>query len=590
MTSGNKYITSAADVAESSYDFIIVGGGTAGCVLANRLTESPDVKVLMIEAGGSAEGNMRTEAPFMAVTLAGSEFDWSFKSVPQSALNSRVIDYSRGKTLGGSSATNLMTWNRAADELWDRWARITQDDGWSWKNISKYHQRSCTFVPSADGHDTTGQAIPSAYGNGPIKVSVAGFPTELDEMVINASKELGGRFPHTEDLNVGSSLGIGYMPSSIGDSLRSSAATAYLAPIKNRGNLDILINTHVTKVVQSGTEAGVPAFRTVEVTAGPSEPRHRISATKEVIICGGVFATPQLLLLSGIGPKQELEQHGIDVVVDLPDVGAKFVDHPLLANYYEVNSENTFDGLLRDPSAFGANIEKWMTTKQGLLVNSPANTQGYIRLPEDSDLLKKFSDPASGPQSGHIEFIFIDGFAQFGPTPPPATGNYMTVLTGVLTPLASGKVSLNSSDPFAKPKIDPALLTSEFDLGVMIQSIKDVQTFLKAGPWKGFVKGPWGDLAAATTDEGKVEYIRQYASMFNHPCGGAVMSPAHSSDGVLDPQLLVKKTAGLRVVDSSIFPLIPECHIQALVYVVAERAADLIKEKHLGSDSSKNVV
>ncbi|KAF8514943.1 aryl-alcohol oxidase-like protein [Hysterangium stoloniferum] len=575
-----KILASPADLPHSQYDFIIVGGGTAGCVLANRLSESPDVKVLVIEAGASAAGNVHTVIPFLGVTLAGSDLDWKFETTPQSSLNGRTVPLPRGQVLGGSSVINLMTWNRASNDLWDKWASLTEDEGWSWKEVEKYYKKTSHLVPPADGHDTTGETIPAAHGHGPIEVSVPGYPTELDSRVIQSSKQLGGRFAYNQDLNAGKCLGFSLMQSAVGKGKRSSAATAYLEPALERPNLDILQTTHVTRLIQSGSADGVPEFKMVEVAKGAADQRYQISARHEVILSGGVVGSPHILLLSGIGPKAELQEKGIKPIVDIPDVGKNIFDHPLVANYYRVDSEKTFDALLRDHGLFGKTMQQWQESQQGLFVLSPANTQGYLRIPEDSPIFKKVEDPASGPHSAHTELIFVGGFAPFGPVAPPSEGFYMSILAGVVSPTSRGSITLASSDPFAKPLIDLALLSTEFDIFAIVQAIKDAAEFIKASPWEGFVKGPYGALANATTDEEKAEFARNFSATINHPGGGAAMSPSGAKGGVVDSKLLVKGVAGVRVVDASVFPLLPECHIQSPIYTIAEKAADLIKVKH----------
>ncbi|KAF8514945.1 aryl-alcohol-oxidase from pleurotus Eryingii [Hysterangium stoloniferum] len=581
------FVPAAAEVFSNpgklakKYDFIIVGGGTAGCVLANRLTEDPDTQVLLIEAGTSADDILATQIPFLGVTLPGTTIDWNFTTTAQKALNGRSFPFTRGQALGGSSVINLLTWNRGSNDIWDRWAEITHDDGWSWAKLKTSH-----LVAPADGHDTSGEIIPSAHTHthGPVQVSVPGFPTELDSMVINSAKKQprGSRFPFNPDLNSGDSVGMSLIQSSIGGGMRSHAANAYLDPVLNRANLHVLTSTHVTRLIATQAKNKKPTFGTVEFAQSSTGHRSQISATKEVILSAGVIGTPQLLLLSGIGPTSALKAKNIKTIVDSPSVGQNLTDHPLVANYFQVNSNKTFDALLHDPALIGADIATWIASKSGnILVDSPGNTQGFLRLPNDAPVFtKNFQNPASGPGSGNTEFIFVDGFAQFGPTPPPATGNFMSILTAVVSPTSRGTVSLASTDPFDQPLIDPAILTTDFDMFAMVQTMKDAQTFIKGSPFNGFVHGPFGQLAGATTDALKEALVRDTAETVNHPAGTAAMSPVGASWGVVDPDLRVKGAGSLRIVDASIFPQIPESHIQAPVYTVAERAASLIKAAH----------
>ncbi|KAI0077524.1 aryl-alcohol-oxidase from pleurotus Eryingii [Panus rudis PR-1116 ss-1] len=579
--SGAKILNSPSELTKKTYDFVIVGGGTAGSVLASRLSENSKVSVLVIEAGINNEGILNVEVPFLGVTLPGTSVDWNFTTTPQSGLGGRVLPYTRGFVLGGSSSVNLLTYHRGSDDVWNRWASLTNDQGWSWNSVQQYYLKSSKLVPPADGHDFTGEANPAVHGNGPVDVSVPGFPLPIDDIVVNSSQELGGRFQFNLDFNAGNFVGVGFMQSTIGGGERSSAATAYLEPVETRSNLDILINTRVTKLVKTGTSKSGPIFKAVEIGQPGSSDRTQINANNEIILSAGVIGTPQVLLLSGIGPSSALNSVGIQTIINNPDVGQNLADHPLVPNYYQVSSNGTWDDVLRNNDLFGQTLGQWTSSHTGLFVDSPGNTLAFNRLPPDSPALAGTADPAAGPKSPHTELIFVDGFAPFGTVAQPATGNFISVLTAVVSPTSRGSVTLASSDPFAKPVINPAVLTSNFDIQAMVQAIKDAQTFLAASPWQAqFKPVPFGDLAAATTDDAKADFARKNSVTVNHPAGTARMSPANANWGVVDSNLNLKGAQGVRIVDASIFPAIPECHIQGPVYVVAERAADLIKSAY----------
>ncbi|KAL4243738.1 GMC oxidoreductase family protein [Abortiporus biennis] len=575
LLAGAVYFTDPSQLTKTEYDFVIVGAGTAGSVLANRLSQDANVTVLVIEAGASDVGNVVMEIPFLSPTLVGTSVDWNFTTVPQTGLDDRVLFYPRGKVLGGSSSTNLLIWNKGSNQVYDNWAKLTGDSEWSWNSLSNFYQKSTSFVRPTPSNNRLGHVNSLARSGGPVHVSINGVETGIDDYIFNTSVSLGGRFFFNIDYNAGISLGTGFIQSSNGGGQRNSAATAYLHPAELRPNLDILINTQVTRLLtQSDANSTTPIFRTVEFAQDASGPRSVVNATKEVILAAGAIGTPQILLLSGIGPQEELSALNISTVVNNSDVGL-LVDHPMLVNYFSVDFNGTWDDAVRDPNQANALVLEWMTARDGLFVDSAGTFQSFQRLPTTPS-----DDPASGKLSPHTELIFAAGFAQFGATPQPATGHYITVVTGVLSPTSQGSLKLASTDPFAHPLIDPATLTTDFDVNTMVQAMKDAQTFLASPTFAPINPQPYGDLANATTDEAKAAFARANGQTIFHPVGTAKMSPKGASYGVVDPDLLVKGAQGLRIVDASVIPQIPEAHTQAPVYIIAEKAADLIRSTY----------
>ncbi|KAK0482237.1 aryl-alcohol-oxidase from pleurotus Eryingii [Armillaria novae-zelandiae] len=534
-------LTSISQLSPCGYDFIIIGGGTAGSVLANRLSENPKIKMC-----NSSEDIQDVEIPFLATSLPSTSVDWNFTTTDQTGLNNRSIKLARGFVLGGSSSINFMTWNRCSNDYWDSLATASNDSIWTWPAVEYYYLKTSTLVPPSDGHNTTGQIVPEVHGqDGPVQVSLPGHATELDQRVVDSAFILGGRFTYNEDFNAGKSVGLGYVQNAIGNGTRSSAATGYLLPIVDRCNVDVIVSTRVTKISGSLSASEID---TVEIAQSANGTRTKIKAKKEVLLSAGVMGTPQVLSLSGIGPKGVLSGLGIDVIVDAPAVGANLVDHPLGRE------------LLHD----------WEIKRQGLFVDTPGNTQGYFKLPTYPGGV----DPSTGPLSANTEVIFANGFAPFGPMSFPDSGSYMSVLAAVVSPTSRGTVVINSADPFAAPVIDLGILSTEFDIVAMIQVIKDVQTIVATSPWEGYVTGIYGDLANATTDDELTEFIRNNAVTVNHAVGTAKIGE------VVDSHLNVIGVSGLRVIDASILHTIPECHPQAIVYTVAERMATLIKHQY----------
>ncbi|THH15004.1 hypothetical protein EW146_g5405 [Bondarzewia mesenterica] len=576
-TASARVLQNASVVATNKYDFIVIGGGTAGSVVASRLSETQSNKVLLIEAGVSNDGIQDAVVPMLGIDMTpNTPWDWNYTVTPQSGLNGRTFSYPRGRLLGGSSSVNIMVYNKGGSDDFNRWANFTGDEGWSWNSLQPYMQKNEKMVAPADNHNTTGQFLPGAHGfHGTLLTSLPGYPMPIDDLVLNATTQVPG-YPYNEDMNQGNELGIGWAYSSIGDSKRSSSATAYLSSaVRARSNLDILTETTVTKLLITGSKGSQPQFTGVELTQGPEAPIYNLTAKKEVILSAGSIGTAQILLLSGIGDSSELQALGIKPLVDLPDVGKNLSDHPLLPNQFYVNSNNTFERWNRNPDVLAAELSNYYQTSQGPFVDTLCNHIGWIRVPDNSSIWETGADPSSGPTSGHYELVFANGWA--GPAQAfPDTGNFLTVVTNVVTPASRGSVTLNSSSIWDKPLIDPGYYTSPIDLLLMREAYKGARTFLAAPAFKDYIIGPYG-TAGASTDDDIDAYIRNFTTTVWHPTSTASMSPASADYGVTSPNLLVKKVSGLRIVDASIMPFVPAAHPEAAIYYVAERAADLIK-------------
>ncbi|KAI0063370.1 aryl-alcohol-oxidase from pleurotus Eryingii [Artomyces pyxidatus] len=563
------------------YDYIIVGGGTAGNVIATRLSENASKNVLVIEAGPSNLDFEEAAIPFVCVELSpNTPEDWNYTTVPQPGLNERSINYPRGRLLGGSSSINYMIWNTGSTEDWNRYATVTGDSGWSWNSVQPIIKSIESLVPPADHHDTTGQVIPSLHGtSGPVGISLQGYPSLLDNRTIATTKELPAEFPYNEDMNSGFPLGLGWPQFSVADGTRVSSATAYLEPAlnANRSSLDVLINTQVTKLIQTGTSQGAPVILGVQFAQSASGPFYAKNATTEVIVSAGSIGSPQLLMLSGIGDKKALAKFSIKSVVNLPDVGQNMQDHTVLPNAWSINASFTPDDIARNATLFDEVLTQWATTQTGQFATPPATNIGWFRIPNDSSIYKTTKDPSPGPNSPHYEFIFavFDSFAE----PEPTSGHYMIISTNLFSPTSRGSVTLASTNPFDFPLIDPALLDSAFDIFTITEAVKAAQRFMAAPAWDGFQLGQYGDFAGVTSDAAIEQYARNSAATVFHPAGTAYMSPYNAPHGVTNPDLTVKGTKGLRVVDASIFPYIPSMHPQGFVYVVAERVARLIEAR-----------
>ncbi|KAH6896383.1 hypothetical protein BKA70DRAFT_754273 [Coprinopsis sp. MPI-PUGE-AT-0042] len=561
---------------QSTYDYVVVGGGTAGNVIASRLSEKPSNKVLVIEAGGSNEGVLPIQVPFLGPTLApNTPYDWNYTVTPQEGLDGRTFPFPRGRVLGGSSSINYMVHQYGSSEDYDKMAALTGDNGWSWNNMKQYITRHEKFVAPVDGHDTTGQYTPSLHSTtGVLPKSLPGYSFAVDGRVIATTQELSEEFPFNEDMGGGDVLGLGWVQSSIGGGVRSNSASTYLEAAKNRPNLDVLVSHQVTKLSSVGTVRGKPSFRGVHFASGPGAAAGYVTARKEVVLSAGSFGTPQILLLSGIGDSNDLTARAVAPLVDLPSVGKNLSDHVLLPNIFSVQGTESLDGLLRDGNAFNAALDEWQTSKTGVLANGVTNQLGFLRLPDSLPIFNQVADPASGPKASHWEMIF--GNYWLHPTRAmPATGSFFTIISALISPTSRGSVTLASNSVFDAPLIDPKFVTTEFDKVCLREAVKATKRFMEAEAWNGYVNGPALVGLGSDVDSEIDAYVRSESSTVFHPVGTASMSPANAKWGVVDPQLRVKGTHGLRVVDASVWPFVPNAHTQGPVYLVAERAATL---------------
>ncbi|KAL0958256.1 hypothetical protein HGRIS_000409 [Hohenbuehelia grisea] len=369
---------------------------------------------------------------------------------------------------GGSTSINFMAYTRGSKDDFDRYAKLTGDKGWSWESLQPYFRKNERFSPPVDHHNTTGQFDPAVHGfTGVNSVSLAGFPRPINQRVLQVTQEQPETFPFNLDMNSGKHIGISWAQSTIKNGQRSSSATSYMAPqLVNRSNLHVLLHAHVTRLVQTGS-SGRKEFRRVEFSQtinGTIGPRKQISASKEVILAAGALGSQQF----------SYTQLGIKALHDLPAVGQNLVDHPLTPNSWLVNSNDTFETHERDPALQAADLAQWRLNKTGYLATGRSSFLGWLRLPQNASIFERFQDPSAGPHTAHIELLISNGLNVIQ-TPPP--GNFFGVGTGVVSPASRGTVTINSTDPFAPPIIDPGLMTSEFDLFTMREAMRLANRF-----------------------------------------------------------------------------------------------------------------
>ncbi|KAK7060958.1 hypothetical protein VNI00_000693 [Paramarasmius palmivorus] len=559
------------------YDFIIVGGGTAGNVLANRLTEDSRRTVLLLEAGGSNQGILQSEVPGYCTTFLTSgeitPYDWNSTTTPQPGLGHRSIRYPRGFMLGGSSSINWLVYTRGTKDDFDRFAKATGDSGWSWDAIQPYIQKVSTiyivvkrlilglilqnehFVPPCRNISAWPQFDPRIHtSKGIMGVTSQSVHYKLQDQIMKVVQEHTEQYPYVVDMNAGSSIGVGWTQFSSYNGTRASSATSYLSShYLARPNLHVLLNARVTRILpgQNASMSGGARISRVEfIMGGNIGERFNVSSRKEVILSAGSIGTPHILLNSGIGNSTALTLAGVEPLHELPSVGQNLTDHPALFGplYWQINATDTPDTAHQIPIVAQEQLRQWEHGRSGPLVDCPIPHLGFFRVPEDK-IPYKFGDPSAGRHTPHYELIFINGIFSIGPPPP---GNFMSIALAVVTPTShetGGAVTLASSDPLDPPIIDPNLFGSRWDRFVLAEAFRTATQFASAMD-TSFVLS--SSISNITTDEQIDDLITDTGLNAAHPVGTAAMSAKDASYGVVDPDLRVKGLDGLRVVDASV--------------------------------------
>lgn len=543
-------------------DYVIVGAGSAGAALAARLSEDPSVSVLLLEAGGPDKA-LELHVPAAFSKLFRGIYDWNYDTVPQERLNGRTVFWPRGKTLGGSSSLNAMMWVRGFAADYDEWAE-TAGERWSWKALVPYFRRVERTEDAAD--DTQGT-------DGPQSVEQQRDPRRHTAAFLDAAREVGHR---VTPANLPEGQGFSQTMTSTRRGGRASTADAYLRPARGRRNLQVVTDALVRKVTfdpstgpgtvaGSGTVAGAWPRATGVYVDIAGITRHAL-ARREVILCGGAINTPQLLMLSGIGPADHLGEHGIPIIVDAPGVGANLQDH-LVSGLAPAATPGTLFGAESVPQ-----LARYLTGRKGMLSSNVAEAYGFVRT--------KVADRTGVPDGlPDIEIIFAAApYVGEGLVPLPGEG--ITVGAILLRPRSRGTIRLASADPTAKAVIDPGYLTDPdgIDEETILAGLAECERIIDTDALRSITTGGWvqPDGGESMTPLERAELsLRQYSHTLYHPVGTARMGEDEAS--VVDPELRVRGVSGLRVADASVMPTVIRGHTNAPAIVIGEVAADLVR-------------
>jgi choline dehydrogenase-like flavoprotein len=530
---------------EKGFDYVIVGGGTAGCVLAARLTEDPNVRVCLLEAGGN-DSNPLIHMPVGFARMTTGPLTWGLTTAPQKHANNREIPYAQAKVLGGGSSINAEIFTRGHPSDYDRWAREEGAEGWAHKDIQKYFLRSeGNTILSGSWHGT----------EGPLSVSNIPDPNPLTCAFVQSAQEAG--MPYNPDFNGAMQEGTGIYQITTRNNRRCSAAVGYLRPALKRGNLTLITGALVLRVVFEGRRAVGVEYAT---TATPSVAR----ADSEVIVTAGAIGTPKLMMLSGIGPAAHLKSHGIAVVNDLAGVGQNLTDHFGIDIVAELKGHESLDKYGKPLWALWAGI-------QYQLFNSGPVTSNVV---EGGAFW--YADGAGAKPCPDLQFHFLAGAgAEAGVPSVPKGSSGITLNSYTLRPKSRGQVTLRSADPRDKPVVDPNFLAEPDDLRISTEGVKISREIFSQPSLAKYIKETRFPDKNVKTQADFESYARQYGRTSYHPTCSCRMGK--DAMAVVDPQLRVHGLDGLRICDSSVMPSLVGSNTNAPTIMIGEKAADLIR-------------
>ncbi len=528
----------------TTHDFIIIGAGSAGCVLADRLSANGRHRVLLLESG-PPDNSLWIHIPIgYAKTMFHPVYNWGFHTDPQPHMKDRKVYWPRGRGLGGSSSINGLIYVRGQPGDYDHWAALG-NRGWSWNDTLPYFIRS-------EGNSRGASATHGA--DGPLSCSDIGETPELMEAIIAGAGQLG--IARNDDFNDGRQEGAGYYQLFTRNGLRRSCAVAYLKPARRRANLRVETGAHVARILFEGTLAVGVRYRRDGVD-------HEARAAHEVILCAGTVQSPQVLQLSGVGPADLLRSHGIAVVRDVPGVGENLQDHLQARVMFRCTKPITINDDLASAWRRMKMGLRWITSRTGPLAIGINHAGLFTRVLPES-------------KSPDVQFHFAALSAELaGAKVHPWSGFTMSVCQ--LRPESRGTVRIRSNDALEAPSIQANYLATDTDRRCMIGGVKLARALAATAALRPYVGGEYRPGPATRTDEDLLEFVRDYGATIFHPVGTCKMG--NDPMAVVDDRLKVRGISGLRVVDCSIMPTLVSGNTHAPVVMVAEKAADMILEE-----------
>ncbi|WP_035883415.1 GMC family oxidoreductase [Cupriavidus metallidurans] len=527
-----------------SYDYIVIGAGSAGCVLARRLTDDPTCRVLLLEAGPSREDDFWVRTPAgMGKLFQHEELNWRYFTEPVPTLRNRRIYWPRGKMLGGSSAINGMVYIRGHREDFQHWASLG-NPGWGWEDVLPYFRRAET--------NSRGEG-PYRGTEGPLVISEPAVKHASAFAFLEAARQVG--IPTVDEFFGVEAHGAGFLPATISKGIRQSAYEAYVAPVKHRTNLVVRAGTLVRRVIiQNNQATGVEIIENGGLRT--------IAASREVVVSAGALNSPQVLMLSGVGDGAALQRHGIAPVADLPGVGKNLQDHFVVRVQARATKDSSYNHALRGWRKYWEGM-RYVTTRSGYLALGSSMVAAFVR---------------SGPEVDHadLEISFRPMTFRYNPNGSVAVDSYAGVGASVynMRPASRGEVALKSSDPMESPAFMPNYLGDPRDVKVMLAGLREIRRIFATEPLASRVLGELTPGADVRSDEQLVDYMEREGQCAFHPAGSCTMGVGPMA--VVDARLRVRGVERLRVVDASIMPTVTSGNTNAPTIMIGEKGADMI--------------